>query len=728
MPLGILAPQPANRIIGGVRKPLAAWFISLLVACVARSVPPATKELIDVLFRPFLAEQVTLSPDGRHVAYTEHVRNELHVIIMRLEEPYSKVTLLVDDDAGIAFSKEKQRASLRFIRWATPNRLVFAPSEEQISVPQSPPRFLSPVMAVDADGKNPRKLIDGEDLIGTIVKPDGESVERPRPSRIVGFPAGDRDHLLVQALGSEVRFSSAPGLPPVPTILPTSLFKVDVNSGKKASLGDEFVVGDLGCDWQGNSRISYARSDYLPLRPFALTGSTPLKFNEAWLGPLAGHFNISPANYFGERAFPLGFDLDPNLLFIASNIGRDTFGIYALNLKTKQRTELALEHPRIDLAPLEPRYPAPQLVFDEARGQFAGVRSPGPQPVSVWRDPELAAAQQALEKKFPRRTVEILEWSDARTAFLVRVTGGTEPGRYFVWQKPENLPLEILRLAPWLNAAALHPTEFFEFDTPAGVHLTGYLTTPRTPRLNPPPAIIRFTDGFPAQAHAAFDREAQVLAAMGIIVIRLNHRGVGGFGIKHRDAILGGIDRVPVDDAVATVNWVASHRAIDRRRIATMGSGFGGYLAVRALQLEPEIFRCAVAYNAPLDPGAWLTPPVTASLAQRINFIQEANRAFLQRGPKNLDALSVVGRPDSITHPVFLLLDPTRNESIASANLRLRGQLKRLGGEVDYLEVNEDFGAELPAARLRAYERLEQFFNAALYEYKVKVGESKEVK
>lgn len=711
-----------------MRKPLAIFFVCLLAAFAARAMPPATKELIDVLFRPFLAEQVTLSPDGRHVAYTEHVRNELHVIIMKLEEPYPTVTLLVDDDDGIAFSKEKQRSSLRFLRWATPNRLVFAPTEELIRVPTSPPRYLSPVMAVDADGKNPRKLIDGPDLVGTLVRPDGESVDRFRPSRILGFAAGDRGHLLVQAIGAEVRLAAGPGLPLVPTILPTTLFKIDVISGKKANLGDEFVLGDLGCDWQGHPRISYAKSEYLPQRPFALIGAKPLKFDEAWLGPMAGHFTVSPQNYFGERAFPLGFDVDPDVLFIASNVGRDTFGIYTLNLKTNQRTELMLEHPQIDLAPLEPSYPAPQLVFDETRGQFAGIRSPGPQPVSLWRDPELAAAQRALEKKFPHRTVEILEWSDARTAFLVRVTGGTEPGRYFVWQKPENLALEILRLAPWLNTTALHPTEFFEFDTAEGVHLTGYLTTPRTSRLNPPPAVVCFADGFPAQAHRAFDREAQVLAAMGLVVIRLNHRGVGGSGIKHREAILAGIDRVPVDDAVATVNWIASRRALDRRRIATMGSGFGGYLAVRALQLEPEVFRCAVSYNAPLDPGAWLQPEVTVELGQRINFIQEANRAFLRRGAKNPGTLSVVDRPETITHPVFLLLDPMRDESIASANLRLRGQLKRLGGEVDYLEVNADFAAELPAARTRVYERLEQFFNDALYDYKVKIGISKEVK
>jgi pimeloyl-ACP methyl ester carboxylesterase len=706
-----------------VRKPLAVFFVCLLAGFAARAMPPATKELIDVLFRPFLAEQVTLSPDGRHVAYTEHVRNELHVVIMKLEEPYPKVTLVVDDDDGIAFSKEKQRATLRFLRWATPNRLVFAPAEQAFRGTAGK-RYVAPVLAVDADGKNPRKLTDSSDyLFDPPVLPNPNPSAPPPPllwrsSEIAGFFAGDRDHVLIRALGYEH----------LPIIVPTTAFKVNVHTGKKTELESEYFLGAVGYDQRGVSRINYMRPLHSSERSFGVRDAHPLKFTEAWLGPLAGRFTVSPQNYFGERAFPLGFDVDPNVLYIASNVGRDTFGIYALNLKTKQRTDLALEDPHVDLAPLEPSYPAPQLVFDEARGQFAGVRSPGPRPVAVWHDPELAAAQRALEKKFPHRTVEILEWSDARTAFLLRVTGGTEPGRYFVWQKAENLPLEILRRAPWLNAAGLHPTEFFEFDTPEGIHLSGYLTLPRASRLNPPPAVICFADGFPAEAHQEFDREAQVIAAMGIIVIRLNHRGVGGFGIKHRDAILAGVDRVPVDDAVAALDWINTRHPIDRRRVATMGASFGGYLAVRALQLQPDVFRCAVAFNAPLDPGAWLRPEVTVELGVTVNFPLEVNRAFLERGLKSLAALSVLERPQAITHPVFLLLDPARNDAIASANLRLRDQLKRLGGEVDYVEVKRDFAAELPGARTSAYEQLEQFFNDALYDYKVKIGESKVVK
>ena len=74
------------------------------------------------------------------------------------------------------------------------------------------------------------------------------------------------------------------------------------------------------------------------------------------------------------------------------------------------------------------------------------------------------------------------------------------------------------------------------------------------------------------------------------------------------------------------------------------------------------------------------------------------------------------------------MIDPTRDDAITIANTRLRGQLKRLQREVDYIEVSSDFAAELPAARTHAYARLEEFLNLNLYDYRVKVGETKESK
>jgi hypothetical protein len=74
-----------------------------------------------------------------------------------------------------------------------------------------------------------------------------------------------------------------------------------------------------------------------------------------------------------------------------------------------------------------------------------GERPGGVGKGTVWQDGELRLVQRVLEAKFPRRTVEIVDWSETRARVLVRVTGGRDSGRVFVYQRPEDVPLEV----PW---------------------------------------------------------------------------------------------------------------------------------------------------------------------------------------------------------------------------------------------------------------------------------------
>lgn len=70
---------------------------------------------------------MALSPDGHYLAHTQHVGPELMINILDLETLTRKTRLIADEDRLIGPAKIPQRASLRFLEWATPTRLVFAP-------------------------------------------------------------------------------------------------------------------------------------------------------------------------------------------------------------------------------------------------------------------------------------------------------------------------------------------------------------------------------------------------------------------------------------------------------------------------------------------------------------------------------------------------------------------------------------------------------------------------
>lgn len=719
----------------------------VFVAVVALLAPPALRaaasveERVAALYRPLQAEQVALSPDGEYIAYSRNDSGELAIYVMAVNRTERKFRIGVEGDRAVSFSRDRAPPRLRFLRWASARQIVFAPTEYHNGV-----RAVAPIYAVNRDGTEARHLAEADDFALL----DGGSDETPRVierrTQIHGFMGGDRGTLRVEALGK-------PTFPPAAPV-PTTLFGLDLATGKLRTITEENDDGRFLYDQKGAARLFYAHPRRSHTRTFrASTGGTWSRWvvaGEPAFGPIARSFPVTVSNYYDERAFPLGFDVNPNILYYASNVGRDTYGVYALDLSTRQRTDLAIEEPHVDLVGLEPVEASSALVFDEGTGRLAGVRAVGLAPFTRWVDRDLAQVQVELNRKFPQRTVEILQWSDERSRFLIRISGGIEPGRYHVYQRPEKILVELLRRAPWLRNADLHAGAAFEFDSPRGVHLTGHLTLPRKPRLNPPPLLIDFSDGLMGRPLADFDPDAQAFAEMGFIVARVNHRGGEGFGAKHRSALHQGIDRVPVDDALAVIEWIASRHGIDRRRIATVGRGLGGYLALRALQLEPDAFRCAVAIEAPLDPRAWLEPPIEdmgpgasespldqgpgSSLmrlgpAPPIDFLKEAQRAYLARGKHRLLELSVGREVERLTKPVMLVVDPGKSDrTIEAQNSDLRAKLRRLGRAPEFVELGSGYAENIPAARARLLRQIEEFFNLNLYDYKVKIGPAQEVK
>ncbi len=705
----------------------------------------AFEERLTALYRPLQADQVALSPDGRHIAYTQNEKGELVICIMAVDSTEKKFRIVVEGDRSVAFSKAKAPPRLRFLQWSSADRLVFAPTEYNNGV-----RLIAPIYAVTRDGLFPLTLADSDDFAvlggdATATGTEGADV-RPviyRRTLILGFLGGNRQGLIVEALGQ-------PTLPPADPI-PTAIFSISVDTRKSTSLGEEYSDGRFIYDQKARARLLYPHPRLSHTRTFDYNPGTTWgmwrKVSQTWGGPIAEQFRVTVANYYEERAFPLGFDANPNILYYASNLGRDTYGVYALDLTTRQPTGAGLEDPHVDLVQLNPDNAAAGLVFDPADGHFAGVRAVGQTPFTRWLDAELVRVQADVDRKFPQRSVEILQWDDARTRFLLRVAGGVEPGRYYVYQRPENVIVELLRRAPWLRKEDLHAGAPFSFQTPSGAMLTGHLTFPRKSRLNPPPLLIDFSEGLMGRPIADFHPDAQALAEMGFIVARINHRGGDGFGVKHRSAIHAGIDRIPLDDALAAIEWIAQHHPIDRKRIATFGRGLGGYLALRALQLEPAAFRCAVALEAPLNPRLWLEPPLTdfavsvdQSMEDRgpralpirppppINFLQEAKRAFLARGNQLRAESSVLRIAEQITKPVMLIVDPGRDSTIVAQNAELRSRLKRRDEVVEYLEVGSGFNENIPSARAKLFREMEEFFNLNLYDYKVKVGPTREIK
>lgn len=689
-------------------------------------------ELLRRLDRPLQGEVIALAPDGKHVAYSTYDQDrKLWLQIADLETKVIRSMFLVED------RKPNARSALVDLRWATADRLVFLGNDGLL-------------YGVNADGSRATRLWEpANGLSGTTLSLLGESLPLPR---MLPPLADDPTHLLLEGPAQSQKTGS-------------NLYRVDIFTGDTdltlqkyygtatrwpPAFSDDpptfiqerylYIAGRMLYDRQANPRVQYfiwpgeaertflyskVGEDPWELDPDDFFQSMPHDTLDAFLGQKkANEFKVSRKNYFEERSFPLAFDYDPDVLYYATSVGRDTFAIHALNLATKARTEV-LSNQLFDLSRLEPNHPDGILVFDEFRHQLAGVRYTALKQRTAWRDPEIGAIQAGLDRAFPRQSVEILQWNEDRTRVLARFSADDDPGRYGIVNPRTGVVENLVNRAPWLQSGDINAAEGFAFDTPAGVRLTGYLTLPNAPRIKPPPLIIYCQGGLWDRTRPGFNPEAQMLAGMGLVTMRLNYRGTAGFGRTHLTSIREGIDTLPTEDLMAAIDWIAAKYPIDRRHVVVMGEGFGGYVALRALQSHPEIFSAAISINAPTNLNAWARQRPEEGINKeytQTDFYSYVREFFVRTAKRKAADPKA---DDAIGRPLLVVEDSTSSDATPFSTLMGRLGIGMKGAKIERMAINGKFEGGSPATREKIFMRLEEFLNFHLYEYTTKIGELK---
>jgi dienelactone hydrolase len=270
----------------------------------------------------------------------------------------------------------------------------------------------------------------------------------------------------------------------------------------------------------------------------------------------------------------------------------------------------------------------------------------------------------------------------------------------------------------------VHETRPFAFTAADGAALGGHLTWPTKPRAATPPLLVIFPSDS-SRPRPAWDPEAQVFADFGFAVARLHPRSAAS---AHAAAP----EELAVADAHAALAALAQPRpaapAVDLRRVAVLGRGFGGHLAVRAVQWRPDAFHAAVALDAPLDPADETAPPHPAAphaASPGHHRHPAASRPEESRTPA-APVASVLAEAEKLTQPLLLLGDPRRHPARDASAAALRTRLESLGRKVAHVPLDPDFAAARPAALAAAYRRIDEFLAAHLPPPAPKAGAARE--
>ena len=384
-------------------------------------------------------------------------------------------------------------------------------------------------------------------------------------SEILSFLPNDPKHLLLVIDGFQGR----------------SLFKVDIETGRGVLVErpSESVVG-WWLDLDGN-----------PVVRMAVSNGTVRLFRKDDENKWRAFYKtrVREMNERGDYE-PVGPSNQPDKYYVLAHPpGHDRIGLYLYDLENEQFGEPIIEHPAYDLASAN--------VARDGSGvkrhcYMADVR------ICLFSDPVIDEHMRAIRGFFDdSANVYVVDSSEDSRTILLYVEGPHDHPSYYYYQTTARRiqPVGIVQRA--LTDVATPLASVVNWTTRDGKELSGYLTVPQSApagagRL---PLVVYPHGGPELRDYLTFDPWVQYFAARGYAVFQPNFRGSEGFGRAFAESGYGEWGRKMQDDITDGVQMLVNQGTVGAERMCIVGASYGGYAALAAASLTPDLFKCAVS-------------------------------------------------------------------------------------------------------------------------------------
>jgi dipeptidyl-peptidase 4 len=195
-----------------------------------------------------------------------------------------------------------------------------------------------------------------------------------------------------------------------------------------------------------------------------------------------------------------------------------------------------------------------------------------------------------------------IDMSPTATFFVDRYSSTTQPAQVELWsaagQKLRTLENNAATTT-WLASHVYSPSEIFSFTTSDGVRIDANMVKPIPFDPNKRYPVIFSIYGGPGsqQVYNEFATSGwtQWLAQEGYIVVGVNNRGTNNYGRDFMKVVYKQLGKYEALDFAETAKYLAKQSYVDPKRIAIVGTSYGGYSTVYTMEMYPELFPVGVA-------------------------------------------------------------------------------------------------------------------------------------
>jgi dipeptidyl aminopeptidase/acylaminoacyl peptidase len=268
-------------------------------------------------------------------------------------------------------------------------------------------------------------------------------------------------------------------------------------------------------------------------------------------------------------------------------------------------------------------------------------------------------------------------------------------------------------LPPSVDRSKLVEGELVRYPSKDGQSVPAYLfVPPGLDRTRKHPAIVwvhgdgitQNYDGWHVRRdYAVYYSFHQYLVQRGYVVLAVDYRGSIGYGRDWRQGHyrdLGGRD---YEDIAAGVGYLGGLGYVAADRVGVWGLSYGGFMALQAVTVTPELFRCAIDVAGVPDWRDWYHDPDGPWIRARLGRPEDEPDLYVRTSP--------IHRVDRIVRPL-LVMHGTADVNVPFVeSLRLVDVLQKAGKDVDFVVYPGEFHYFQRAHVLRdAWRRVERFF------------------
>ena len=610
---------------------------------------------------------VKISPDGQYLAATTDSNGGSSLVFLNLQ----------DKKLGAGIRTPDTMEILDF-EWVSDTRVVYTLAERFPGYKKPVPT--GEIFAIDRDGSRKAVLYGyraGQMSTGTQIPVREASYATPV---IISTLKDDDKNILIAEYSWEQS-------DPRPRIT-----RLNVYNGQKKSLGTApLAAAKIVVDQQEQVRFAVGYNEKSDL---AVIWKTE---------PGANWQSFELPGFRDQTVRPLRFTADNReLLFAAVREGESLYGLYSLDLASRQAVKL-YQHEWADLDGIVPS------VSD---GSTIGVAVNADKLEYHWlaENAPTAMLYKSLQLAFPGQTVQLSNTTRDGKRVVVFVSSDINPGQYFLFDTQARKAEFLLAARSWINPKLMRPKEIVSFKARDGVVLRGYLTRPAEPG---PAALVVLPHGGPhgVRDDWDFDAEVQLLANRGYAVLQVNYRGSDGYGVDFETSGYRQWGARMQDDLTDATRWAVTSGAAREGMTCIYGASYGGYAALMGAAREPSLYRCAVGYVGVYDLELMFTSGDIPETRRGRSYLD----MVLGNDSQDLRARSPVHNAARITVPVMLIHGKEDQRADFQQAKRMRKALEDAGKPPVWLAMSgEGHGAYDERNRVEVYTQLLAFLQQHL--------------